>query len=65
MEKYKFWGLFIFVAIPLPGTGAYTGAMVAGILNMRLKDAVPAILAGVIVAGIIMTLLSCGVKFLF
>jgi len=65
INKYKKLGLFIFVAIPLPGTGAYTGAMVAGILNMRLKDALPAILAGVIVAGIIMTLLSCGVKFLF
>ena len=54
----------IFVAIPFPGTGAYTGAMIAGILNMRLKDALPVIFAGVIIAGIIMTMISCGVKFL-
>jgi len=65
LTKYKKLGLFIFVAIPLPGTGAYTGAMAAGILNMRLKDALPAIFAGVLVAGIAMLSISCGVKFLF
>lgn len=65
INKYKKIGLFMFVAIPLPGTGAYTGAMVAGILNMRLKDAVPMIFAGVLVAGIAMLALSCGIKFLF
>lgn len=64
LTKYKKLGLLIFVAIPFPGTGAYTGAMIAGILNMRLKDAIPAIFAGVIIAGIIMTMISCGVKFL-
>ncbi len=64
LNKYKKLGLFLFVAIPLPGTGAYTGAMIAGILNMRLKDALPAILAGVIVAGIAMLAISCGVKIL-
>ena len=64
LTKYKKLGLFIFVAIPFPGTGAYTGAMVAGILNMRLKDALPAIIAGVLVAGLAMLAISCGVKFL-
>ena len=64
MTKYKKWGLFIFVAVPLPGTGAYTGAMIAGMLNMRLKDALPAIIGGVLVAGIAMIAISCGVKFL-
>ena len=64
MTKYKKWGLFIFVAVPLPGTGAYTGAMIAGMLNMRLKDALPAIICGVLVAGIAMIAISCGVKFL-
>ena len=65
ITKYKKLGLFIFVAIPLPGTGAWSGAMVAGLLNMRLKDALPAIFAGVTVAGVIMTLLSLGVVALF
>ncbi len=64
LNKYKKLGLLLFVAIPFPGTGAYTGAMIAGILNMRLKDALPVIFAGVIIAGIIMTMISCGVKFL-
>jgi len=64
ITKYKKLGLFAFVAIPLPGTGAYTGAMIAGILDMRLKDAVPMILLGVLTAGVAMVLISCGVKIL-
>ena len=39
VQKYSFWGLFILVAIPLPGTGAWTGALVASLLDMRLKRA--------------------------
>ena len=58
VKKYKFWGLFIFVAIPLPGTGAWTGALIAALMNMRLKDAVPSIALGVICAGLIVTTLS-------
>ncbi len=58
--KYKKIGLFIFVAIPLPGTGAWTGSLIAGLLDMRLKDAVPMIFAGVITAGIIMLFISYG-----
>ena len=58
VEKYKFWGLFIFVAIPLPGTGAWTGALIAGLMDMRLKKALPSIILGVITAGIVVTILS-------
>lgn len=61
VRKYKFWGLFILVAIPLPGTGAWTGALVAALLDMRIKDAFLPILLGVMVAGLIVALLSYGV----
>ena len=56
--KYRIWGLFILVAIPLPGTGAWTGSLVAAALDMRLSRAVPAITAGVLTAGAIVTLLT-------
>ena len=56
--KYRFWGLFVLVAIPLPGTGAWTGSLVAAVLDMRLSRAVPAITAGVLTAGAIITLLT-------
>lgn len=55
VQKYEFLGLLIFVAIPAPGTGAWTGALIAAMLDMRLKRAIPAIFLGVITAGIIMT----------
>ncbi len=58
--KYAFWGLVILVAIPLPGTGAWTGALVAAMLNMRLKNAFPAIALGVIVAAIIVSVVTYG-----
>lgn len=58
--KYEMLGLFLFVGIPLPGTGAYTGSLIAALLNMRLKYAVPAIILGVFAAGVIMTLASMG-----
>ena len=58
VKKYKFWGLFLFVAIPLPGTGAWTGALIAALMNMRLKDALPSIAFGVFTAGIVVTVLS-------
>ena len=60
VEKYAFWGLAILVAIPLPGTGAWTGALIAALLDLRLKLAVPAITAGVFLAGIIISLLTYG-----
>ena len=59
--KYAFWGMFILVAIPLPGTGAWTGAMVAAIVDMRLKKAFPAIAAGVLVAATIVSFVTYGV----
>ena len=65
VEKYEFFGLMLLVAIPLPGTGAWTGALVAAMMNMRLKRAMPAITVGVIVAGIIVTTLSYGAGALF
>ena len=57
--------LLLFVGIPLPGTGAWTGALIAAVLNMRLKRAVPVIFLGVIIAGCIITLLTHGVTLLF
>ncbi len=62
--KYEVWGLFLFVAIPLPGTGAWTGALVAALLNLRIKNALPAITLGVLTAGLIMLFGSTAIKFL-
>ncbi len=59
--KYEFWGLMLFVAIPLPGTGAWTGALIAAMLDMQLKRAFPAIAAGVAIAAIIVTVATYGV----
>ncbi len=61
VDKYKFWGLCILVAIPLPGTGAWTGALVAAMMEMRLKNAIPSIFLGVIVAGLVVALATAGV----
>ena len=58
--RSEFWGLMILVAIPLPGTGAWTGALVAAMLNMRLTRALPAIGIGVALAGIIVTTITYG-----
>ena len=57
---YAWLGLCILVAIPLPGTGAWTGALVAALMNMRLKRAMPAIALGVVIAGLIVTCLTYG-----
>jgi len=59
--KYASVGLMLFVAIPLPGTGAWTGALIAAVLDMRMKYSLPSITAGVLVAGIIM----CGICYGF
>ncbi len=64
IEKYKAFGLMIFVAIPLPGTGAWTGALAASVLGISRKRAILSILAGVIIAGFIMTAVSYGFTFL-
>jgi uncharacterized membrane protein len=61
VEKYGFWGLALFVAIPLPITGAYTGTMLAWLAGMDWKKAFPAVGLGVIVAGVIVLLITLGV----
>ncbi|MDO5568918.1 MAG: small multi-drug export protein [bacterium] len=61
IDKYGYWGIFIFVAIPLPGTGAWTGALLAMLLGMEKKKSFLAITVGVMVAGIIMSIFSYGV----
>ncbi|WP_278208823.1 COG2426 family protein [Oribacterium asaccharolyticum] len=61
IEKYDFWGLTLFVGIPLPGTGAWTGAMVASLLKMNRKKSGIAILLGILLAGAIMSIVSYGV----
>ncbi|MBP9019859.1 MAG: small multi-drug export protein, partial [Bacteroidales bacterium] len=63
--KYGFWGLMIFVAIPLPGTGAYSGSIAALILGMNKVKAFISISLGVIIAGIIVALLTTGAVKLF
>ena len=59
--KGLFIGLMLFVAIPLPGTGAWTGTLAASILNMNFKDSCLAAMGGVLIAGVIMLLVSMGV----
>ncbi len=55
VNKYKYLGLTLFVGVPLPGTGAWTGALAAAFLDMPLRKAIPSIIAGVVLAGCIMT----------
>ena len=61
VHKYEDIGLFLLVAIPLPGTGAWTGALVAAFLDMRLKRCFPAIFLGVVAAGLIVFSITYGV----
>ena len=61
IQKYEALGIFILVALPLPGTGAWTGSLVAAIFAIRLKSAVPVIFAGVITAGLIVLFITYGV----
>ena len=58
IEKYEFWGLLLFVGIPLPGTGAWTGALIASLVGVKFRKAFPAIICGVLLASVIMTILS-------
>ena len=58
VNRYKALGLFILVAIPLPGTGAWTGALVAAFLDIRMRNALLAIALGVLAAGILVSLVS-------
>ena len=61
IEKYECWGLVAFVGIPLPGTGAWTGALIAALLGIRFRKAFPAIVIGVCLAACIMTIISYGI----
>lgn len=65
VTKYKYLGLLLFVAIPLPGTGAWTGALAAAFLDMPLRKALGSILAGILIAGIAISVLTFGVASLF
>lgn len=59
--RYKSWGLLLFVAIPLPGTGGWTGSLMAALLDIDMKRSLPIIALGVFIAGIIMSLLTYGI----
>lgn len=61
IEKYAFWGVCLFVAVPLPVTGAWTGSLVAAVIDMKFFKALLSCLLGVMIAGVIMTLASYGV----
>ena len=61
VTKYKYLGLLLFVAVPLPGTGAWTGALAAAFLDMPLRKALPSIFAGILIAGIAISILTFGV----
>ncbi|MBU3104662.1 COG2426 family protein [Clostridium gasigenes] len=63
IQKYEFWGLALFVGIPLPGTGAWTGALIASILGIKVKKASGSIFTGIIIATIIMTIISYGIPY--
>ena len=60
IRKYEFVGLMLFVGVPLPGTGAWTGSLIAALLHVPMKKSVPAILLGLVMATIIMCLISYG-----
>lgn len=65
VKKYGYIGLFFFVAIPIPGTGVWSGSLIAALLNMRIKYAFPTIVLGNLVASIAIMLLSFGVVNIF
>lgn len=59
--RYEAWGLLLFVAIPLPGTGGWTGALMAALLDIQMKKSLPIIALGVLIAGFIMSGLTYGI----
>ena len=58
IEKYEFWGLVLFVGIPLPGTGAWTGSLIAALLGIKFKKAFPAVIIGIFMATVSMWFIS-------
>lgn len=65
IEKYAFWGLAIFVGVPLPGTGAWTGSLVGAVVHLKFWKALLSALIGVLAAGVVMTMISYGVAAIF
>ena len=65
IEKYSFWGVCLFVAVPLPVTGAWTGSLVAAMIDMKFWKALLSCLIGVMIAGVVMTIVSYGVAAIF
>ena len=61
VQKFEFWGLVLFVGIPLPGTGAWTGSLIASVLDMPKRKALPAILIGLLLATVIMCTVTYGI----
>ena len=62
--KYEEWGLLLFVAIPIPGTGGWMGALVAAMCDIRLKKAMPILAIGVLIAGVIMSAITYGIPYM-
>ena len=58
VKRWRDWGLLLFVAIPLPGTGGWTGALIAALTDMRIKKSFPIIALGILIAGIIMSVIT-------
>lgn len=65
VRRYAFWGLVILVAIPLPGTGAWTGSLVAAMMDMSVKKSFPAIFLGVVIAAVVVSSITYGVTVVF
>ena len=65
VRRYGFWGLLILVAIPLPGTGAWTGALVAAMMRIRLRRAFPAVALGVVIAAFVVSVITYGARMVF
>ena len=65
IEKYSFWGVALFVGVPLPVTGAWTGSLVAAMIDMKFWKALLSAFIGVLIAGVIMTLISYGALAIF
>ena len=65
IEKYSFWGVCLFVAVPLPVTGAWTGSLVAAMIDMKFWKALLSCLFGVMIAGVVMTVISYGALAIF
>ena len=65
VKRWRNWGLLLFVAVPLPGTGGWTGALIAALLDIRIKTSLPIIALGVLIANLIMTAFSYGLLGIF